>query len=85
MLLLMYDGFSAIDADNDMDAREVEAIRALGQQFGVSQQEFQQIHNLYLEQKKFNEKQRSILVPMGGDNFFSGVNKFAWKWFIHTG
>jgi hypothetical protein len=75
LLSLIYDGFRAAGADEELHPKEVEAIYALGKVLGASEEQVKQLYGVYEDEQRVRRKRLSILFPKGANIALSEVEK----------
>jgi len=72
---LIYYGFLAAAADGELHPKELQAIQGLGKKIGLTDEEIEQLHGLYLEHEALRRKRQALLYPKGFDYFLTDFNK----------
>ncbi|CAF3893549.1 unnamed protein product [Rotaria sp. Silwood1] len=75
LLSLIYDGFRAAGADEELHPKEVEAIYALGKTLGADVEQIKKLYELYMEEVQLRRKRLAVIFPHGTNNVVGEIEK----------
>lgn len=73
---MIYNAIRAAGADGELHEKEIEATYAFAKHLDVTEEQVQQVHDLYKEEQQMREKRIAILFPEG---FGALLNAFKEK------